>query len=324
MGRGQQLDSRAKLGVRTDHDGCRIEEDAAHVDEGPVAERDLGAVVADEGRLDPGIGPEAAEELGEHRADAGGVGRVGVVEAPPESAGPNAGGQQFGITGAIELAPEHLCPLTVRDERLDPGVPSAFRRRIRAPAPPVPGPQEMPRLPPVLPRRATLHQALLLGKEHPAQRQGPEVEARSEHGVGRQAFQARPVGTGRLRGGDAEAERWLHHQIGHQRRHDAEGQRGQQRRALEPALGRQHDEQQSETGSDEIVDGPACRALVRLLLGRGDAAMNDGAARHVEHPASEQAVAQRGDVEAPLQEQRPEVDHEGGAESDENRAEDVP
>ena len=59
-------------------------------------------------------------------------------------------------------------------------------------------------------------------------------DARSEHGVGHQAFQSGLAGIGRLRRGNTEPERWLHDEERHKRGHQAKRQGRQQGWALSP------------------------------------------------------------------------------------------
>lgn len=58
MGAGVDVDGGAEEGARADADGQRVDEGAVRVDVGGRVEAELRAVVAVEGRVDPGVGAE--------------------------------------------------------------------------------------------------------------------------------------------------------------------------------------------------------------------------------------------------------------------------
>jgi hypothetical protein len=104
---GEQLNRRPDLDVVADGDGRRIEHDGPVVDEATLANRDLPAVVAVEGREDVAVRPERPEQLVQ---DAPALCRPAVahsVEAEQQVRAPVALRHQVRIIGPVWQAPHH-------------------------------------------------------------------------------------------------------------------------------------------------------------------------------------------------------------------------
>src|SRR5690606_16550559 len=101
-------------------------------------ELDVGAVVAEERRLDPGGLAAGAEELGQDAAPELHVRLPGGVVRPAEVPGPGARRDQLGVHGVVGFAREHPGALGVEafvvHVRGDAGeAPTGSRRGRRAP-----------------------------------------------------------------------------------------------------------------------------------------------------------------------------------------------